>query len=69
MQDYLGNNIFTTSEQGFAGTNTEPVKPKISDAVIISGDTIKITFNKELGHEMPNISPEIIFYSTPVALI
>ncbi|HHW31827.1 MAG TPA: hypothetical protein GXX20_09185 [Clostridiaceae bacterium] len=57
LQDYLGNNVFSASEFGFAGTNTQPVKPNITDAIIISGDAIKITFNKDIVQEMPNINP------------
>lgn len=57
IQDYLGNNLLTASEYAFAGTNVAPIKPAISDAVIISKDTIKIRFNKELEYETPNILP------------
>jgi hypothetical protein len=57
LQDYLGNSLPTITEYGFAGTNKEPVKPTISDAVIISKDAIKITFNKEIEYGVPNIEP------------
>jgi hypothetical protein len=55
MKDYLGNMAMANRESVFSGSSTASAKPYISDAVIISKDTIKVTFSKEIAVEAPNI--------------
>jgi len=55
MKDYMGNTALANREATFSGSSTESAKPYISDAVIISKDTIKVTFSKEIAVETPNI--------------
>lgn len=55
MKDYLGNFAMANREAVFSGSSTASAKPYISDAVIISKDTIKVTFSKEIAVEAPNI--------------
>lgn len=55
--DSLGNQIGKTLELGFNGSGSNTAKPSISRATIISNDTIKVTFNKEIALDVPNILP------------
>jgi hypothetical protein len=56
VKDYLGAIPSSLQEASFAGTNTAVAKPTFSDAVIISGDTIKVTFSKPIALSENNIS-------------
>ncbi len=53
MQDYMGK---TTSDTyfTFSGVTNENVKPYMVEALIISNDTIKVTFNEEISSAAPN---------------
>lgn len=55
MKDNLGNIAGVNREATFYGNSTAGAKPYISDAVIISKDTIKITTSREISLSMPNI--------------
>jgi len=55
MKDSLGNAAGVNREATFTGNSTAGAKPFISDAVIISKDTIKITTSREISLSMPNI--------------
>jgi hypothetical protein len=56
MQDYLGNTSTRNMEFIFTANNTEYVKPMMTDAVAVSKDTIKLSFNREIAEEAPNLS-------------
>ena len=55
LQDSMGNALNKQLKMGFNGIGSTSAKPAISKAVIISSDTIKITFNKEIALDVPNI--------------
>jgi hypothetical protein len=55
LKDYLGNTSTKAVEYGFNSTGSNTAKPLISEAVIISYDTIKVTFNKDIAMDIPNI--------------
>jgi hypothetical protein len=55
LQDSMGNALNKQLKMGFNGTGSTSAKPSISKAVIISNDTIKVTFNKEIALDVPNI--------------
>lgn len=55
LQDYLGNGSTQMQEFGFNGNGSATAKPLISEAVIISSDAIKVTFNKEIAMDVPNL--------------
>lgn len=57
IQDRNGNNFSRNAEATFNGTDTDIQKIGISDAVIISKDTIKLVFNKEVANDIMNIQP------------
>lgn len=55
MKDSLGNPAGVNREATFSGNSTAGAKPYISDAVIISKDTIKVTTSKDIALNMSNI--------------
>jgi len=55
MQDYLGNPIAGNTSVKFSGISLDAGTPTIVDAVIISSDAIKLTFDREIALEAPNI--------------
>lgn len=55
MKDNLGNIAGINREATFYGNSASSAKPYISDAVIISKDTIKITTSRDISLSMPNI--------------
>ena len=55
LKDYLGNMSSKTIEYGFNGIGSSTSKPFISEAVMISRDTIKVKFNKDIALDIPNI--------------
>lgn len=57
LQDVYGNMQIQNVEYKFNGISNDIVKPSISDAVIISKDTIRVNFKRELAYEVPNILP------------
>jgi hypothetical protein len=58
MKDYLGAPAMTVLESAFAGTSVAASKPAISNATVISSDTIKVTFNKPIAVSKTNITPD-----------
>lgn len=57
MEDYLGNLIDSGSEEEFDGTSTVAKAPSIESAVAISSDAVKLTFDREIALDAPNILP------------
>jgi hypothetical protein len=55
LRDHLGNSPSKILDFGFNGNGSSTAKPTMSDAVIISVDTIKVTFNKEIAIDVPNL--------------
>lgn len=74
MKDNLGNIAGINREATFYGSSTSGAKPYISDAVIISNDTIKVTASRAISLSLQNIltsnySLEYIDSGTPVSFI
>ncbi|NMB98556.1 MAG: S-layer homology domain-containing protein [Clostridiaceae bacterium] len=65
MQDYIGNSIGNSIKEYFSGTSDPAAAPGIYDAVTISSDSIKLTFNREIALDALNIltSNYILEYS------
>ena len=57
IQDINGNNFTKNAEINFSGTDTVVPKAGVSEAVIISKDTIKIVFNKDIANDITNVTP------------
>jgi hypothetical protein len=55
MKDFIGNNIVRNSKEYFGGTSDSFRAPVIEDAVTISSDAIKLTFDREIALDAPNI--------------
>ncbi len=55
IKDYMGYTSGINMEAILTGSGSDSVKPTISDAVVISNDTIKVTFSKEISVSTPNI--------------
>ncbi|MGI6084188.1 MAG: S-layer homology domain-containing protein [Acetivibrionales bacterium] len=55
MQDYIGNYIGKNIREYFGGTSDSVVPPEIDDAVTISSDAVKLTFDREIALDAPNI--------------
>ncbi len=55
LKDYTGNTLSKDISSSFKSSKSKTVKPFIEEAVIISNDTIKLTFNKELALNITNI--------------
>lgn len=55
MQDYIGNSIGKNIREYFAGTSDSVASPEIDDAVTISSDAVKLTFDREIALDAPNI--------------
>jgi len=55
MKDFIGNPIAKNTKEYFSGTSDSVEKPVIEDAVTISSDAIKLTFNREIALDAPNI--------------
>lgn len=55
MQDVNGNISAKDAEYTFYGTSAETPSPQITDATIISNDTIRITFNRDMTLGNQNI--------------
>lgn len=53
--DSTGNSPSQLLEYGFNGNSSTTAKPVMSEAVIISPDAIKVTFNKEIAMDVPNL--------------
>ncbi len=56
MKDNLGNIAGVNREATFTGNSSEGAKPYITDAVIISKDTIKVTTSRDIAFNLSNIS-------------
>ncbi len=56
MKDSLGNTYLGTLRGEFTGGSDADTKPRIIDAVTISKDAVKVTFNTEIAFEPNNIS-------------
>lgn len=56
MKDSLGNSYTGTLREEFTGGSATDTKPLIIDAVTISKDAIKVTFNTEIAFNPTNIS-------------
>lgn len=57
IPDYYGNSSSTNAEFTFGGSSTDVLKPAFSKAVIISNDTIRVEFNREIANDIVNIQP------------
>lgn len=57
LVDGAGNNLTTPIESTFASPNVTTAKPRINKAVLISDDTVKVTFTKEIKLDVNNILP------------
>lgn len=57
IQDINGNNFSSSAEMTFNGSSDDIAKTSISDAVIISKDTIKLVFTKDIANDIVNIQP------------
>ncbi len=55
LLDHMGYSSSQILEYGFNGNGSTTAKPVMSDAVIISPDAIKVTFNKEIAMDLPNL--------------
>jgi len=55
MKDLIGNPIAKNIKEYFSGTSASAEMPAIEDAVTISRDAIKLTFNREIALDAPNI--------------
>jgi len=55
MQDFLGNTLGKSISENFYGVTLDTGAPTIYDAVTISRDAIKLTFNREIALDAPNI--------------
>ncbi|MEN6316385.1 MAG: S-layer homology domain-containing protein [Clostridiaceae bacterium] len=55
MQDASGNTSTANAEYTFAGSSNEIQKTAITNATIIARDTIRVTFNRDIAYEAPNI--------------
>jgi len=55
MRDSFGESPVADLETTFTGSSNSNVKPVMNRAVIISGDSIKVEFSKEIAAETPNI--------------
>lgn len=55
LQDYMGNFSTNVLELVFAGSWPSTAKPVMMEAVIISSDAIRVTFNKEIALDVPNL--------------
>ncbi len=55
LLDYMGNGSTQILEEGFNGNGSSTAKPVMSEAVIISSDAIRVTFNKEIALDVPNL--------------
>lgn len=55
MQDYLGNTLGKSIKEDFSGVTLAAGTPTIDDAVTISSDAIKLTFDREIALDAPNI--------------
>jgi len=55
MRDSFGESPVTDLETTFTGSSNSNVKPVMNRAAIISKDSIKIEFSKEIAAEIPNI--------------
>ncbi len=55
LLDHMGYGSSQILEYGFNGNGSSTAKPVMSDAVIISPDAIKVTFNKEIAMDVPNL--------------
>lgn len=54
MQDIKGTVSSQNAEYSFTGSDTNVQKPGIAEAIIISNDTIKVRYNRDLVTEAPN---------------
>lgn len=57
MQYNLGSTSSRDMEYTFSGNSEEYAKPNISEALIVGEDAVKLSFDKEISEEIPNISP------------
>lgn len=55
LQDYFGNPIGNQLDYSCSSVNMASINMTPNKAVIISPDTIKLTFNRDIAIEMPNI--------------
>jgi hypothetical protein len=55
MRYYIGNTIGRELRKGFDGTSIDVKAPKIDDAVTISSDAVKLTFDRGIALDAPNI--------------
>lgn len=55
MRDYVGNSVGKVINKAFDGTSLAAAAPGIDDAVTISKDAIKLTFDREIALDAPNI--------------
>ncbi|HHU91112.1 MAG TPA: hypothetical protein GXZ22_08680 [Clostridiaceae bacterium] len=55
MQDYLGNTLGKSIKEDFSGVTLAAGTPTIDDAATISSDAIKLTFDREIALDAPNI--------------
>lgn len=55
VKDKMGDSPEKNLEYTFTGTNFGNVKPTISRAVIISKDSVKVEFSKEISADIPNL--------------
>jgi len=55
MKDFIGNPIAKGTKEYFGGTSDSAKVLTIEDAVTISSDAIKLTFNREIALDAPNI--------------
>ncbi len=54
MQDYFGETPPDDLYYTFNGTSNNNIKPYMTEALIISNDTIKVSFNEEISANVPN---------------
>ena len=57
IKDILGNPIGANGVITFTGSGADGAKPTITDAVIISNDTVKITADRDIALDITNIDP------------
>ena len=65
MEDYLGNTLAKSISEDFSGITLAAGTPTIDDAVTISRDAVKLTFDREIALDASNIltSNYILEYS------
>ena len=56
MQDFIGNSIGKSIKEYFSGNSDSVGSPEIDDAVTISSDSIKLTFDREIALDASNIN-------------